>query len=46
MWPQLAALDQRAQLIELATVLPRENEVITGVLAPGLNQVLWLCNVR
>ena len=30
-WPQLTALDQCTQLIELAAVLPCENEVITRV---------------
>lgn len=45
-WPQLTALHQCAQLIKLAAVLSGENEVITRVLAPGLNDVLWLCNVH
>src|SRR5690606_29401716 len=45
-WPQLTALDQCAQLIELAAVLSCENEVVTRVLAPGLNDVLWLCSVH
>lgn len=44
--PQLTALYQCAQLIKLAAVLSGENEVITRVLAPGLNDVLWLCNVH
>ncbi|MNI45414.1 hypothetical protein D3C73_998380 [compost metagenome] len=46
MGPQLAALDQRAQLIQLAAMLPGEDEVIAGVLAPGLQQVLGLRDVH
>lgn len=45
-WSQLSALYQCALLIELATVLPSEHKVMTRVLAPSLNQVLWLCNVH
>jgi hypothetical protein len=44
--PQLTAFYQCAQLIKLAAVLSCENEVITRVLAPGLNDVLWLGNVH
>ncbi|SQH33849.1 Uncharacterised protein [Pseudomonas mucidolens] len=39
-WPQLTAGYQCAQLIQLAAVLSGDNEVITGVLAPGLDEVL------
>src|SRR5690554_5212197 len=46
MWPQLSARYQCAQLIQFAAVLPSENEVITGVLTPGLHEVLWLGNVH
>ncbi len=46
MRPQLTAIYQCAQLIKLAAVLPGEYEVITRVLAPGLNWVLRLGNVH
>lgn len=45
MRPQLAAIDQRAQFVELAAVLTGEDEVVAGVLAPGLDQVLRLGDV-
>ncbi|MNP02105.1 hypothetical protein D3C76_939460 [compost metagenome] len=45
-WSKPTALYQCAQLIKLAAVLPGEDEVITRVLAPGLNDVLWLRNVH
>ena len=41
MGPQLTALYQSAQFIQLAAVLSGENEVVTRILAPGLNKVLW-----
>src|SRR5690606_32548753 len=46
MWPQLSARDQCAQLIKLVAILSGENEVIAGVLAPGLDQVLWLSKIH
>src|SRR5690554_2179591 len=46
MWLQLASRYQCAQLIELAAVLSCENEVITRISAPGLNEALWLCSVH
>src|SRR5690606_32290428 len=46
MWSQLTARYQCAQFIKLAAILSGENEVIAGVLAPGLNHVLWLCNIH
>lgn len=42
---QPAALDQGAQLVELAAVLPGEDEVIARVPAPGLEEVLRLGEV-
>src|SRR5690606_2724141 len=44
-WPQVCVLYQGAQLIELAAVLAGEHEVVARVLAPGLQQVLWLRDV-
>ncbi|PAV92703.1 hypothetical protein WR25_09234 [Diploscapter pachys] len=45
-WLQLPAFDQRAQLVELAAVLPGEDEVVTRVAAPSLDQVLRLRDVH
>ncbi|MRT33384.1 zinc-binding dehydrogenase, partial [Xylella fastidiosa subsp. multiplex] len=43
--PQLTARDQCAQFIQFAAVLPGKNEVVAGVLAPGLDQVLRLGDI-
>src|SRR5690606_17253597 len=44
--PELTTFNQRGQFIELALVLPCEHEVITCILTPGFDEVLWLCDVH
>lgn len=45
MGPQSTAFDQGAQFIELAAVLPGENEVITRIPASGMDEVLGLRDI-
>ena len=45
MRPELSTFEQGAQFIELAAILSCEHEVIPGILAPRVDEVLWLRDI-
>jgi hypothetical protein len=44
-WSHETSLDQRGERVQLSSVLPCEDEVISGVAAPRLDEILWLSDV-
>ena len=43
--PHQTALDERGEGVQLSSVLSREDEVVSGVLAPRLDEILRLRDV-